>query len=745
MEETSEKIRTEQEILARLDYLEEQLYRQTARIFALEQRLSIVRPRPEAEPGPGGAAQSAPLPIIPAPAVTSTSSGAPAAPHPSRPAIDWERLIAGNWFNRVGILALILAVAFFLKYAFDNQWLGPWGRVALGAISGLLLLAGGELILRRGYRFYAHGLVGGGICILYLAAYAGYDRYGLLGSPVALGLMVLITSLAAGLAVRYDALAIAVLGLLGGFLTPVLLARGEANQVVLFSYLILLNLGILAIAWFRHWRVLNCLAWLATVLLTYAWWSEWYHPERLRATLLFLTALFLIFAVTAVLYNITQRVPAHELDLGLILLNGGLYFGALHQLLRADYHDWLGPAALLLGLFYAGESGLAKWRSREDQYLTLALQGMAVAALTVAIPVHFSLSWVTVGWAAEGLALCWIGLQTGRRLTRVVAATILFGAILHWFNFDLTGLAPTETDYFIPLFNRRGASLLAVILAFGVASRLHRRPRFTLGERERRQWSGGAALVAALLVIAWVTIDQWDYFRLREAPYRLVDGPLTELYRLQDWGNLILGGWWAVSGLALLVAGIGRSVRLARAIGLLLLLLAVFVGAISAGRFHDAAWHTLLLNPAFLLAAIIATALAIGDRHYRRHLPEGSLERRLIGRALLTIANLTLLSGLSLEVAGYFARRGGLGDRQLIEEVSQSILYAAYGGTLIGIGLWRGNRHVRLLGLVTLALTTIKVFLFDLAALDQIYRVVSFIALGLILLLVSWNYQRRST
>ena len=135
---------------------------------------------------------------------------------------DLEARIGGNWFNRIGVLAIFLGVAFFLKYAVDREWIGSTGRVLIGAAIGIAFLLAGER-LRRRYPSYAYGLTGGGIAILYASIwFASFKRYGLLDPTVAFALM------ARGdrnwrrlLAARYNALAIAVLGLIGGFLTPI--------------------------------------------------------------------------------------------------------------------------------------------------------------------------------------------------------------------------------------------------------------------------------------------------------------------------------------------------------------------------------------------------------------------------------------------------------------------------------------------------------------------------------------------
>ena len=719
----------------RLDYLEAQLHRQTARIYELERRLGV-----------SAASHRSTVPADPPSPPNQTVRPRREWPALAKMAhLDWERVVGGNWFNRIGILAIILAVGFFFKHAIENDWLGPLGRVVLGVVTGFTFLIGGERIRQRGYRFYAHGLAGGGICILYLSIYAAHDRYQLIGQLTAAFLLTIITVIAVALATRYDALAIAILGLICGFLTPLLLAGREDNQIALFGYMTLLNLGVLGIAWARRWRALNYLAFLATTLLSYIWWDEWYQPSKLALTVVVLTILYLIFALTGVIGSLVRQEPARELDLLLILLNGAVYFGALFALLNPEHRGALSGGAVLLALFYVAQSLSVRRWGGEDHYLSLALRGLAMTFLTVAIPIRFNLAWVTISWAVEGAMLTWLGVRTGRRLTRVAAAIVLGLATLHWFQADLPGLSPAIGASFIFLLNWRGMAIFAIILALLVSAALYRRTDAAIAPAERARWSGGMALGAALLLVAWVSFDQWDCYRLLLAPLRQRDDALTAIKRLQNWSHFFLGSWWAFSGMAILAAGIRRQTFAARLPGLFLLFLAGVVALAAGFSFHGEEWHTLLVNPTFGLFLFFAATLAVGYREYRR---AGTLaiprEVAILSRTMLSLANLSLLTGLSLELDGYFDRHAGLGTDGLIEQLGQSMLYAVYGAVMIAAGAWRANRQIRLLGLLILGLTTLKVFLFDLASLEQIYRVIAFVGLGLILLLVSWHYQRRS-
>src|SRR5687768_8746980 len=216
---------------------------------------------------------------------------------------DLESVIGGVWFAWAGILAVVFTVAFVLKSAFENNWLGPGARVGMGALAGVALLVAGEHLRRRGLRLYAYILSGGGLLSFYLTTYAAHNFYAMTPQPVAFLLMTLVTAAAVLLAVRLDALPVAVLGLVGGFLTPPLLSTGQDNQAALFAYVALLDAGVLAVAYFKRWRSLDFLSFAATVVMTAGWMLRHYDRSKLWPTLFFLALLFALYTLLAVFHN----------------------------------------------------------------------------------------------------------------------------------------------------------------------------------------------------------------------------------------------------------------------------------------------------------------------------------------------------------------------------------------------------------------------------------------------------------
>src|SRR5260370_6354228 len=249
----------------------------------------------EIEKALGSARASVPTPPPP----PMPEEPAPAAPPPlpvEKPGFETKLGLA--WVNRIAVVTLALFVAFFFKYAVDSNWVGPSLRVALGVLAGLATLAVADRIWRGGQKTYANGISGLGIAILYPSFYSSCGFYHLIEPAFAFVLMALTTAMAGAFALRYDAAAIAALGLLGGYATPVLLSTGEDRPWVLFSWVLLLNVGALAAAKLRKWRALEALACMATVILYGGWLLDRFGPEKRTVAALFAFVYYGLFVVS---------------------------------------------------------------------------------------------------------------------------------------------------------------------------------------------------------------------------------------------------------------------------------------------------------------------------------------------------------------------------------------------------------------------------------------------------------------
>ncbi|MBV8515116.1 MAG: DUF2339 domain-containing protein, partial [Acidobacteria bacterium] len=322
------------------------------------------------------------LPVRPAPTGVLQHASRDLASH------DLESLIGGSWFNRLGILALIVAVSLFLKYAFDNNWIGPSGRIAIGLLLGAAMLPWSQWLLGHGYSYFSEGIAALGQATLLLSIWAGCRYYTLFSLDVGFAAMIAVTAVMAAVAIGRNSERIAVLSLIGGFLTPMLLSTGRDQEVTLFVYLLILGAGLLVIAAFRDWRTLAPLSFFLTQIYFWGYYSEFYRPAKLTTTLAFATLFFLLYLALPIL-RVVREGDLESLEIFVVLLNSFAFLGALYIMLWPEYRWPLTVAVLTLSAIhlgisrYVGSSKPGAWTVSRQ-----LLAGLALTFVTIAIPIR---------------------------------------------------------------------------------------------------------------------------------------------------------------------------------------------------------------------------------------------------------------------------------------------------------------------------------------------------------------------
>src|SRR5277367_1483419 len=421
------------------------------RIYALEQRLTQIEkglaalPAPAAaipargpSETPAGTVQSpvpatppSPVASLPArPSVVSTPASPLYAAAPARehaPGIssplsipttarhgsdgNFEAVVAGQWLNYVGILALLFAVTFFLKYAFDNNWVGPRGRVGIGLLAGSILYPWSQHLLARGYKYFSEGIAGLGAAVLYLSLWAGWHYYHIFPQSFAFALMIVVTAVTLVVAVGRNSERIAFLALLGGLITPMLVSTGENHEVSLFVYLTILGAGVLGIAWVRNWKSLPPAQFLATLVYFWGWYSDFYSADQLAITVLFATVFFMLFAALPVVRS-WRDGGLSGLEAAIVLVNSLAYLVALRVMLWPENRWALTAAVLALAAAHlAAERMLPEKRETETRLARILYAGLALTFVTLAIPIRLDGRWITIAWAVQGVVLIWSGLR----------------------------------------------------------------------------------------------------------------------------------------------------------------------------------------------------------------------------------------------------------------------------------------------------------------------------------------------
>ncbi len=341
---------------------------------------------------------------------------APVAP----PAVGRSPVLSGTaevrlgqtWLLIAGLVITVLAVGYFLKYSFDRNWIGPAGRVALAYLAGIAMLSVGEFYRRRKFEFFGLYLLGGGVAVLYFASYAAFQIYDLIGQLPAFGLMALVTALAGALSLYHDTKWLAVLGIIGGFLTPVVLSTGTDNQIALMGYMGILNGGILAIAAFKQWRLLNYLGLTFTWLLFSAWYVRHYEDPKFWTTTVFLNLFFLIHAVVPFAYYFVKKSRQQVTGFGITIPNSFVAFGFSFAMIRSQYSlEMVSVVSIAYAALFLGMATYLRRRNADNVSAFILLLAKGLLFLIITVPILFSDHWITVFWAAQGVVVLWAALR----------------------------------------------------------------------------------------------------------------------------------------------------------------------------------------------------------------------------------------------------------------------------------------------------------------------------------------------
>lgn len=379
------------------------------------------------------------MPALPAqpPAATLLPAASDAGIAAAGPTSLWERLLRGNLMARAGVVVLFFGVAFLLKYGYQHVHLPIELRLLAVALLAIALLAVGWRLRERGG--YGLALQGGGVGLLYLTIFGALRLFEVLPAGLAFVLLFVVAVLSAALAVLQDARVLAVLGVAGGFLAPVLASSGSGGLVGLFSYYAVLNGAILAIAWFKAWRIVNVTGFVFTFGVATAFGALRYSPDNYYAAQPFLILFFLIYVAIPLLFarreaGRRERYLDTTLVFGVPLVGFGLQIG----LVRSFAYGSAG-SALALGAFYL-LLARALWARRGEglRLLVESFIALGIVFTTLAIPLAFDGRWTSAAWALEGAAIVWIGVRQQRLLARVfgmllqLLAGFFYLGDLHW-------------------------------------------------------------------------------------------------------------------------------------------------------------------------------------------------------------------------------------------------------------------------------------------------------------------------
>ena len=539
-----------------LEAIRQALAELTTRVYRMEQRLQMAAPAPSAParaepaapvPSPVSLERAGPPPIMPPRAAIGASGKA-------QP--DLESRIGSHWLNRIGIAALLIGVSYFLKFAFDNNWIGPAGRISIGLVAGIAIIIWSERFRAKDYKAFSYSLKAVGIGTLYLSLWAAFHLYNLIPSSVAFAMMLVVTAATSVMALSQDAQILAAFALVGGFSTPILLSTGENREVALFTYVAILDIATLVLVAFRPWRRLLVMSYIGTLVLYLGWYWTFYNRGPLELTLAYASLFFAIFAIAPLItlqpdgeHHILAAIPAV-----LAFVNAGVYFLEAYAIIQEVNKVNMAWFALALAAVYIFLSRLVHARkmaagtSEILYYLHLAL---AIGFITVAIPIRLDAHWITIGWFIEAGVLLWIANRIDSDFLNAFAlGALVLGVtrLLALDNFHTTQL----------IFNLRMATFAVAVAVLGAVA------WFGAMRQDETARTISAMAVVALNVLALIALSREvsDYYLRQMAGVRPTGhqwrGAYLDYHNLEIARDFTYSALWMAYGAMLMIVGFLR-------------------------------------------------------------------------------------------------------------------------------------------------------------------------------------------
>lgn len=687
----------------------------------------------------------------------------PSAPRPRKP-IDksaLEKFIGENLINKIGILITVIGVAIGAKYSIDHNLISPLTRIILGYLMGTGLLATGMKLKLR-YEGFSAVLVSGAMAIFYFITYLGYDLYNLLPQAVAFGLMLLFTVFTVFAAIRYNRQVIAHIGLVGAYAVPFLLSDGSGRVVILFSYIAIINAGILIVSFRKYWKPVYYAAFIWTWLIVFVWWVSQYDPaEHFALGLAFTSLFFLLFYATFLAYKTGRNEILSKSDVILLLANSFICYGFGYAILEPD-----AIGSQLLGLFTLGHalvhfavSTLVYRRRLADRKVFFLVAGLVLVFITLAIPVQLNGMWVTVLWSVEAALLFWIGRMKNSPVYEKLSYPLMLLAFISicqdWATtYEMWG---NPAERILPLLNVYFLNSAIVIAAFAFINKWH---ISTPPATESGRWQAFYRILSFVLpgVLLYLV---YNTFRLEIAHYwnqlyaasELQIQPEGQTYPdyYQNRDLILFRDIWLVnyallffSLLSLLNARKLKNETLSR-ICLVLNTLAILVfltwGLYTLSELRQTYLQQTLeqyyRHSAFniwiryISLACAAFTLWVTHTCLLPFRPQFRIAfDLLLHLSVVWIASSELISWL--DISGSAAQY----------KLGLSILWGIYSLLLIVLGIWKRKMPLRIGAMVLFGITLVKLFFYDIVHLDTIAKTIVFVSLGTLLLVISFLYNK---
>lgn len=673
---------------------------------------------------------------------------------------DLEKFIGENLMNKIGIGILVLGIGYFVKFAIDKEWINEIGRVFIGIVAGGVLI-GLAHWLRKSFAAFSSVLVGGGLAVLYFTIAIAFHQYQIFTQTVAFVLMVVITGFSIVLSVSYNRVELAVLAILGGFATPFMLSTGEGNYKVLFTYVLILNVGMLVLAYLKKWNILNWICYIFTIIL----YGGWLTREAMEAkevpyvgALVYGTLFYLIFFMMNIINNIKQKSKFTASEIAILLSNTFLYYSAgMYILANIEKGLYQGLFTVLVALFNFLFAFVLYKNEKADRNLIYLLIGLVITFISLAVPVQLEGNYITMFWALEAVLLLWLSQKSGLKLVAnssvLVNALMLVSLVMDWKDLYNTSNISTILPM---LLNKVFITGFIAVVSLLATDYLLRAQQYSFNFRwvdlPVQPYKSVLTIILGL-VIYLVGLLELDYQLIMHVELQLNRTIILGCYNLLYIIILLLIGFYRKK-YTLSVAASAFGV-----VGIVVYLLVYNQAVMQLVKLH-------FINPgmnftgfgfhylSFLLMLGIVALLFINKKLLNQLIP--SIDKvlpwflcfvlvfvfssELVFHVVYINTSSVALTGLSQESARQVNEQFA-GLLKQIYKVGFPILWGVCGFAFMIIGLRKKRRDMRIIALSLFAITLAKLFIYDIRGISEGGKIAAFISLGIVLLIISFMYQ----
>ncbi|MBN1187592.1 MAG: DUF2339 domain-containing protein [Bacteroidales bacterium] len=666
-----------------------------------------------------------------------------------------EEFIGGRIINIVGIAITVIGIGLGAKYAIDRNWLSPMVRVVLGYLAGIILISI-ALKVRKKYDAFSAALLSGGISVMYFISYFAYSFYNIIPPLAAFVLMLIFTLFAVGSALQYNRQIIAHLGLVGAYAIPFITDTGLENGLVLFIYMIIINMGILFLAFKKDWKALNYVAFGFSWLIFVSWYfdTEAYY-NSLGMSFTFAILFFLQFYLLVLAYKLIRNEKFGVGDVILLLSNTFFFYGIGYHIMDEGLFskDYLGLFTIGNAVLHFLIAGLLWLKEVQDKNFRLFTLGLVVTFITIAIPVQLNGYWVTLLWIAEAVVLFWIGRGRKASVYEYLSYPLIFLAffsLVHdWYTIYPEYYRNSEAEI-VFIFNRHFLNSILVAAGFGAIAVINRNKKYLEGREKQLFYKQFLDYTLPILVFFVV------FYAVRMEIVTFWNKQMTNFsFRVNDYNRqirmlrrLTLHDYYMIYLVILYILNIRLYkskvfAHILNTISAVLLLAFVVLGLRRIGILkeefasslftEDGAISSIAFWIGYISYTVTASLLFFTNLTIKTIITERSYKKLFsILSHFIIISILTGELFHSLDKLTYVEN----------PNIFISILWGLYAVMIISLGIAKKRKHLRISAIVLFGITLFKLFIYDISNVTALGRFILLVALGILLIIISFLYAK---